>query len=150
MDVANLSFRTFSHATEDPERVERALRFVSGAGVVKRSTTSGYHRNPIIVMEARVTDGKGIKAVFRSLGREELQRLLESLDRRMDEESFFFFRLDKQEAYLGNIKSGEGDDVIAVRAKVKSYPQNRSNALLSMEKFLRSELERFDHLDRKG
>jgi RNA binding exosome subunit len=130
--------------------VERALRFVSGAGVVKRSTTSGYHRNPIIVMEARVTDGKGIKAVFRSLGREELQRLLESLDRRMDEESFFFFRLDKQEAYLGNIKSGEGDDVIAVRAKVKSYPQNRSNALLSMEKFLRSELERFDHVDRKG
>lgn len=150
MDIANVSFRTFSHATEDPERVERALRFVSGAEDIKRNMTSGYHGNPIIVMEARVTDGKGIKAVFRSLGKQQLQRLLDSLDMRMDEESFFFFRLNKQEAFLGNVKDGEGDDVIAVRAKVKSYPQNRNNAIASMEKFLRSELERFERQNRRG
>ena len=150
MDIANLSFRTFIHATEDPERVERAMRFVSGAEDIKKNMTSGYHGNPIIVMEARVTDGKGIKAVFRSLGKQQLQRLLDSLDMRMDEESFFFFRLDKQEAFLGNVKDGEGDDVIAVRAKVKSYPQNRVNAIASMDRFLRSELERFDRQDKRG
>lgn len=142
MDVANLSFRAFSLATEDPDRVERALRFVSGADDIKRSTSSGYHGNPIIIMEAKITDAKGIRAVFRSLGRQELERFLDTLDRRIDEDSFFFFRLDKQEAYLGNIVNGGGDDVIAVRAKVKSYPQSRENAVASMEKFLRSEIER--------
>jgi len=147
MDVANLSFRAFSLATEDPDRVERALRFVSGAEEIKRSTSSGYHGNPIIIMEAKITDSKGIKAVFRSLGRQELERFLDTLDRRLDEDSFFFFRLDKQEAYLGNMRSGDGDDIIAVRAKVKSYPQNRENALASMEKFLRSEIERISRLE---
>ncbi len=144
MDIANLSFRAFSLATEDPQRVESALKFASGAEEVKRSTSSGYHGNPIIIMEARVTDSKGIRAVFRSLGREELQRFLDTLDRRLDEDSLFFFRLDKQEAFLGRIRPGEGDDIIAVRAKVKSYPQSRENALASMDKFLRTELESMD------
>jgi RNA-binding protein len=142
MDVANLSFRAFSLATEDPDRVEKALRFVSGAEDIKRSTSSGYHGNPIIIMEAKITDAKGIKAVFRSLGKQELEKFLDTIDRRIDDDSFFFFRLDKQEAYLGNIRNGDGDDIIAVRAKVKSYPQNRDNALTSMEKFLRSEIDR--------
>jgi RNA binding exosome subunit len=142
MDIANLSFRTFAHATEDPERVEKALRFVSGAENVTRSSSTGYHGNPITVLEAKVTDSKHIKAVLRSLGPETLRILRDSLDRRLDEESFFYFRLDKQEAFLERFVLADGEDVIAVRGKVKSYPQNRDNAMASMRNILESELER--------
>ncbi|MBI0584069.1 MAG: hypothetical protein ISF22_07560 [Methanomassiliicoccus sp.] len=142
MDVANLALRTFAYATEDSEKVEKALRFVSGAEEIKKSSSTGYHGNPIMVLEARVTDSKEIKTLFRSLGKDSLEALLESLDRRLDDESFFFLRLDKQEAYQERFKLAEGDDVIAIRAKVKSYPQSRENALVSMRKFLEGELER--------
>jgi RNA binding exosome subunit len=149
MDIANLAFRTFAHATEDPDRVEKALKFVSGAEEVKRSNSTGYHGNPIVVMEARVTEGKNIKSLFRSLDKDDLSKLLETLDRRLDEESFFFLRLDKQEAYQGRFKMTEGEDVIAVRGKVKSYPQTRENALEVMRKYLTEELDRLARLEQK-
>jgi RNA binding exosome subunit len=149
MDIANLAFRTFAHATEDPDRVEQALRFVSGAEDIKKSNSMGYHGNPIIVMEARVTDAKSIKALFRSLSREDLSQLLDSLDRRLDEESFFFLRLGKQEAFLRQFKMTDGEDVIAIRGKVKSYPQTRENAMDVMKKFLQSELERAARIEEK-
>jgi RNA binding exosome subunit len=149
MDIANLSFRTFAHATEDPERVEKALRYVSGAENITRSSSTGYYGNPIIVMEAKVTDSKHIKALLRSLGPEALKQLLDSLDRRLDEESFFYLRLDKQEAFRERFVLADGEDIIAVRGKVKSYPQNRENAMGSMRNILESELERAARMERK-
>lgn len=150
MDIANLSFRTFAHATEDPERVEKALRFVSGAENVSKSSSTGYYGNPITVLEARVTDSKHIKALLRSLGPEALKVMLDTLDRRLDEESFFYFRLDKQEAFQERFVLADGEDVIAVRGKVKSYPQNRDNAMISMSNILRSELERVQRMEQKA
>jgi len=149
MDIASLSFRTFAYATEDPARVEQALRFVSGAEEVKRSNSAGYHGNPIIVMEARVSDAKRIRELFRSLSVEEIQHLLDTLERRVDEESFFFLRLEKQDAFEGRFKMAEGEDIIAVRGKVKSYPQTRDNALEAMRRFLSGELERSARMEEK-
>jgi RNA binding exosome subunit len=149
MDIANLSFRTFAHATEDPERVEKALRYVSGAENITRSSSTGYYGNPIIVMEAKVTDSKHIKALLRSLGPEALKQLLDSLDRRLDEESFFYLRLDKQEAFLERFVLADGEDIIAVRGKVKSYPQNRDNAMVSIRNILESELERAARMEKR-
>jgi RNA binding exosome subunit len=149
MDIANLAFRTFAHATEDPDRVEQALKFVSGADEIKKSNSTGYHGNPIIVMEARVTDAKSIRALFRSLTKDDLSKMLETLDLRLDEESFFFLRLGKQEAFQGQFKMVEGEDVIAVRGKVKSYPQTRENAMATMRKFLEAEVERASRAEEK-
>jgi RNA binding exosome subunit len=149
MDVASLAFRAFAHATEDPQKVEKALKFVSGAEEIAKTTSTGYHGNPIVIMEAKVTEGKALKAFFRSLAKEDLKTLLETIERRVDEESFFFLRLDKQEAFLGNFRMAEGEDVIAVRGKIKSYPQNRENALAAMKKFLEGEIERAGRADEK-
>lgn len=150
VDIANLNFRTFAQATEDLERVEKALRYASSADEIYRSTSTGYHGNTITILEARVSDSKRIKAVFRFIGEDGLKTLLRSLDLRMDEESNFFFRLDKQEAYLEKAVLAEGEDVIAVRAKVKSYPQSRSNALEAMRKFLQTELDRLARPQKKN
>lgn len=150
MDIANLSFRAFAHATEDPERVEKALRFVSGAENVSRSSSTGYYGNPIIILEAKIADSKHIKALLRSLGPESLKVMLDTLDRRLDKESFFYFRLDKQEAFQERFVLADGEDVIAVRGKVKSYPQNRENALTSMRNVLQSELDRAARMEQRG
>ncbi|WP_236993894.1 RNA-binding domain-containing protein [Methanomassiliicoccus luminyensis] len=149
MDIGSLAYRTFAHATEDEAKVEQALKFASGAEEIKKSSTVGYHGNPIIVLEARVTDAKGIKAFFSGLPKEDVKDLLDSLEKRVDEESFFFLRLDKQEAYQGRLKLADHEDVIAVRGKVKSYPQNRDNAVAAMSKFLQSVLDRADRMDKK-
>ena len=147
MDIASLSFRTFAHATEDEERVEQALKFASGAEEITKSKSEGYHGNPIVVMEAKISRSREIKAFFASLPIDDVQHLLDTLERRVDEESMFFLRLDKQAAFEGRIAMAEDDDVISVRGKIKSYPQKRENALKAIDAILRDALERQSHKD---
>lgn len=142
MDIDSLSFRAFAHATENEERVKTAIINASGAEEVQCSKSYGYHGNPIIIIEAKITRSKEIKAMLNSLSAEDLQTLLATLELRVDEESFFYMRLDKQEAYLGQIKLSNEEDVISVKGKIKSYPQNRDNALQSITAILTALLEK--------
>ncbi len=145
MDLASLAFRTFAHATEDESRVEQALRFVSGAEEVTKSRSEGYHGNPIVVVEARITRSKEMKSFFASLDAADMQKLIDTLELRVDEESMFFLRLDKQVAFEGRSVLADHDDIISVRGKIKSYPQSRDNALKVIDAILRDALERRTH-----
>ena len=71
-----------------------------------------------------------------SLSEEDIKQLIDTIDLRVDDESFFYMRLDKQEAYLGNPMLNNGEDVISVKGKIKSYPQNRENAVASIKQTL--------------
>lgn len=147
MDIASLAFRTFVHATENEGRVEQALRFVSGAEELSRNKSEGYHGNPITILEARVTNAKPVKRFLASLDGKDVASMLDSLERRVDEDSFFFLRLDKQAAYDERFVLADHDDVISVRGKIKSYPQSRENALRVLEGILRELLEPRPHKD---
>ncbi len=145
MDLASLAFRTFAHATEDESRVEQALRFVSGAEEVTKSRSEGYHGNPIVVLEAKISRSREIRNFFASLDTADVQKLLDTLELRVDEESMFFLRLDKQAAFEGRTVMADHDDIISVRGKIKSYPQSRDNALKVIDAILRDALERRTH-----
>lgn len=145
MDIASLSFRTFAHATEDEEKVAQALEFLSGTDEIEKSRNEGYHGNPIIVMESKISRSREMRDFFASLPTPIIQRLLETLDIRIDDESMFFLRLDKQAAYREIIELGVDDDIISIRGKIKSYPQSRDNALKMMESILQGELDRRTH-----
>jgi RNA binding exosome subunit len=143
MALHNLCFRTFCQATEDEAKVRGALLFASG-GIgegVRRTKCEGYYGNAIIVLDICIEKQRAIRAFFQRLQRYDLRSLLEDLDRRVDEDCAFYFRLDKQEAYLGRLVLGERteeDDIIAVHGKIKSYPKSRESSLKSMHEYLAS------------
>jgi RNA-binding protein len=141
MAFHSLNFRTFTHSTEDEERVVRAMVFTSGVSEVSRTKSSGYHGNPITILEATVGGRKEIDAFFGRLGKVAIEELVRTLERRIDDECSFFLRLDKQEAYLGRLVLAKKDDVIALRAKVKVYPRRKSIALEAVARYLESYLE---------
>ncbi|MDD1769450.1 MAG: hypothetical protein LUO79_00010 [Methanomassiliicoccales archaeon] len=124
-----LAFRTFCQATEDEEKVTLALRYASGAEGVERSASEGYHGNKIVVLENAIRSKKKTDAFFDRLSDSDVAQILETLEQRVNEECALFFRLDKQEAYLGRLVVTKGDDVISVRAKIECYPKRRENAL---------------------
>ncbi len=142
MDVSTLYFRTYAHATEDAEKALAAMKFASGQEDIETRDTSGFHGNPIKVLEVRVKRGKDIDGFFRRMDKEDVEKMLVTAEKRMDEDSFFFLRLDKQEAYLGHLKIADHDDVIAVRAKVTSYPKSKEGALRIMKAYLNELMER--------
>jgi len=141
MAFHGLNFRAFVHSTEDEERVVKAMAFASGASEVSRTKSSGYHGNPITILEATVKRRKEIDAFFGRLGKIAIEELVRTLERRIDDDCSFFLRLDKQEAYLGRLVLAEKDDVVAVRAKVKAYPCRKSIALEAVARYLESYLE---------
>lgn len=132
-----LDLRAFSYATEDDDRVEQALRtFLPEELEIERSNSSGHHGDPITVLTCRVERADGVRAVLdhvRSL--ESFQIVEEAITERVNENCAFFFRLDKQRAYDGEVTLGPG---IQVRGKVEAYPAKRDRAIENLAEYFAS------------
>lgn len=130
-----LHFRTFAHETEDPEKVRAALRNAAHVEDLAPEETQveGSHKNRILLLEAEVRSAPAAKRVFAALARDDpdgFGRLREEAPQRVDEHLNFYFRLDKQEAYLGRLLLTQGDDAITVRAKIRSFESKRQGVAL--------------------
>lgn len=137
-----LRFRTFQHATEEPSRVLAAMRHAAQSPKLEPQADEleGTHGNPIVALEADVRANPTIRTVFMQLARDDpegLQRLQEEAEARLDEHYNFYFRLDKQEAYLGRSVLTYGDDAVMVRARIDSFLAKRNGALDELLSFLR-------------
>ena len=136
-----VDLRTFCYATEDERRVEDALRtFLPEDFEIERATSRGHHGDRIVVLSARVENARGIQHVLDRLAElPDLDGVLEELDERVNDNCAFFMRLDKQAAFGGDVRLGEG---ITLRAKVEAYPAKREKAVENVREAL--ELARDD------
>ena len=123
-----VDLRAFSYATEDDRRVERALRALLPADAdVERTETTGHHGDPIVVLSARVENADGLRHVLGRLAEAPgFERVESELDDRVTDNCEFFLRLDKQAAFRGDVRLGDG---LTVRAKVEAYPAKREAAV---------------------
>jgi hypothetical protein len=126
--VGYIDLRVFAHATEDPERVLTAVRNVLPSEsvdsvVFKRSSLAGHHGNPIVLFEARVKDRRLVQAVFAKLcsglGLMDKQVLAGEISGHL-ERGNLYLRLDKQSAFLGEVRLGSVDPV-HVRVHFKKH-----------------------------
>lgn len=127
-----IDLETFAHATEDPEKVFNALSFLLPEGLerqVSRKTVLGHYHNEIIIYRVRVSDKKSIQKLLDLLSErideKDKKRLFDYFDQRLDDSGTFYLRFDKQEAFKGNLKLSEDEDVIRVRIKFSAYPLSR-------------------------
>ena len=123
-----IDLRTFCYATEDEKRVEDALRhFLPEEFEIDRVENTGHHGDRIVVLSARVESADGMRVVLDRLAElDAIDRVLEELDDRVDDNCSFFLRLDKQAAFNGLVRLGEG---ITLRAKVEAYPAKHEKAV---------------------
>jgi RNA binding exosome subunit len=122
--------RAFCYATEAEDRVETALRTLLPADVaLERAESEGHFGDPILVLSARVERTDEVREVLAALAHlpaTEYDRLVAELDERVDEDCNLFVSLDKQAAYDGEVRLGDG---ITLRGKVEAYPAKREAAL---------------------
>jgi RNA binding exosome subunit len=126
--VGYIDLRVFAHATEDPERVLFAVRNVLPSEsvdslVFKRSSLTGHHGNPIVLFEARVKERRSVQTVFAKLcsglGLMDKQALADEITRHLDRGNLYL-RLDKQSAFLGELRLGSVD-LVHVRVHFKRH-----------------------------
>ncbi|WP_256288243.1 RNA-binding protein [Halobellus inordinatus] len=123
-----VDLRTFCYETEDDKRVESALRtFLPEEFEVTRTESTGHHGDRIIVFSARVENADDVRHVLAKLSElSDFDALLEELDDRVTENTELFLRLDKQAAFRGDVRRGNG---ITLRAKVEAYPATKEAAV---------------------
>jgi RNA binding exosome subunit len=140
MTLHSLVLRAFCHATEDLSKVVGAVQFASGIEEVKESKSEGIHGNPIIVIEANVTKSKEIDRLMSRLSAQDLETLLGSLEKRIDDDGTFYFRIKKQEVFLGRLVLADGNDdggdVISAHGKIAAYPKRPDTILASIQGYL--------------
>ena len=139
-----IHLRTSAQATEDPEKVRSALKLLlpllpTGQSEKKDSitvheiVTTGYHGNPIILMEAELKQNKDcqyvINRIREHLGPAGISRLAAELENRVDDDCTLYIRFNKQEAYLGKLMTTTKSDSILIRIKIKAYPARPENAI---------------------
>jgi RNA binding exosome subunit len=116
--VRDVEVSAFAHATEDEDKVEKAIKNLlpeeSRDIWLKRTTLKGHHGDPITILTAK-TRRKGATDVLRKVVQElsplDQQRLLDESEDRLDGGGNLYIRFAKQKAYLGKANLQETDPV---------------------------------------
>ncbi len=136
-------FRTQAHATEDVSRVVEALEHVLPLGTpIEQEETRGYFDNPIIILQARLEKKAAeqyMEFLRTSLPESDYNELIKELPQRVSEDTNFYLRLSKQDAFLGDVRITYADDAIAVRAKIATYPAKYELALKQVREYFHAE-----------
>lgn len=131
--VRMVEARTYCHATEDCEKVARALsKVVEGKIAIEK--IRGHHGNEIAVMTTRVEGCDATTAlskILKLLDDIEFNILINSIDIYKNR---IFIRLNKQKALRGVLRIDVGDDVIHVEARLA---RNAADRLIETLKELR-------------
>ena len=117
--IAYVEIRVFSHATEDLEKVQVAVRNVLPEALAEnlaftKLSLIGHYGNPIVLLEAKLSDkvllpsalGK-IASALSALDKEQLN----SEVKQHIEKHNLYLRLDKQNAFLGTLKLATNDPI---------------------------------------
>ena len=117
--IAYIDIRVFAHATEDPDKVQTAVRNLLPAElaetlVFEKTSLTGHHGNPIILFTAKLTDKKLLPKALEKIGKDLGVLDKEELNRDIKlhlEKGNLYLRFDKQSAFLGALKFTQNDPI---------------------------------------
>ena len=133
----SIELRTYCHATEERDRVTKALATLYPEGSPALASFEGHHRNPIVLMTCRIEGSEAITDFWHRCKQTNLvHTILQDISERIDDDGVLHFRVDKQMACSGHIELARHDDVIAVRAKVAAFPAKKSAILRAAREYL--------------
>jgi len=132
-----IDLRAFCYATEDDKRVAAALRtFLPEDWELERAESEGHHGDRIVVLSTRVETADDMRHVLAAVAEmAEAERVRSELDQRVDDNCSLFMQFDKQAAFNGTVRLGDG---ITLRAKVEAYPANKDAAVENARETLAS------------
>ena len=119
LPIAYVDVRVFAHATEDTDRVLTAARNTLPPEAVdtltfRKTTLTGHHGNPIKLLEARINNKRVAQAFLQKLASGLTivdKEVLNSEITQHLEKGNLYIRLDKQSAYLGELRLSSTDPI---------------------------------------
>jgi RNA-binding protein len=117
--IAYVEIRIFSHATEDMEKVQVAVRNVLPEVLAENLTFAkvsliGHYGNPIVLLEAKLTDKtllpQSLLKLASALSSLDKEQLNSEVTQHIEKHNLYL-RLNKQNAFLGTLKMAANDPI---------------------------------------
>ena len=113
LGIAWIYLETFSHATEDKEKVKSILSKILSFDIsFSEKKTYGHFGNEINIIFVELTRNKDIKE-FISYFIDKIDKKLvyESVEKRLDEEGIVYIRLSKEKLYYDKFEIDDEGDI---------------------------------------
>ncbi|MGV8143881.1 MAG: RNA-binding protein [Methanothermobacter sp.] len=130
--IHNISYRTFVYGTENEEKVKKAVKTLFPNSSPQQEYIEGYYQNPVLILHDKIEKKREIKdfiVKMEHLPVSYRNKILDDLDRKMDDKGNLFLRFDKQKAYLDELEVVEHGDSIHVKIKIAAYPARKEQAM---------------------
>ena len=141
--VKNAEISVFSHATEDEEKVKKAIKnLVPHIEIeIEESKLSGHFEDPILLFTSKIEHRKEaselLAFIYKRFSSIDRLQIDSDLAERVDESGSIYFRLDKQKAYNGKVVLNDSDPI---RVKLKLQLPHKADPVV----FLRNHLLTLD------
>ncbi|NYT03133.1 MAG: hypothetical protein GKC00_00315 [Candidatus Methanofastidiosa archaeon] len=128
--IAWIQIETFSHATEDIEKVKSLLsKFFSFEVTFNINKTYGHFGNEINIVTVELSRNKEIKDFISNfLSIIDKTYILETLERRLDEDGILFVRMNKERVYNDDFTIDDNGDIL-ISMKFVTYPKSREKVI---------------------
>lgn len=130
--IHNISYRTFVYGTENEEKVKKAVKTLFPNSSPQQEYIEGYYQNPVLILHDKIEKKREIKdfiVKMENLPSSCRNKILDDLDRKMDDKGNLFLRFNKQKAYLDELEVVEHGDSIHVKIKIAAYPARKEQAM---------------------
>ena len=128
--IAWIQIETFSHATEDIEKVKSLLsKFFSFDISFNENKTYGHFGNEITIVNVELSKNKEIKDfVSNFLTIVDKSYILETLEKRLDEDGILFIRMSKERVFNEDFTIDDNGDIL-ISMKFVTYPKSREKVI---------------------
>jgi len=130
--ISKIEARAYARVTEILERVQTAIANIFPESIRPRVSletlpVEGQAGDIIVIVISTLEHRESCEDMFNyiltEIGMHGRQALKRSLDLRIDEDSVFFLRLDKQASFLGQLEISDTADVVSIRVHFRNYPR---------------------------
>ena len=130
--IGYIDVRVIAHATEDPEKVLKAVRNILPAelsedAVFQKTSLTGHHKNPIFLFETKFVDKQALSIALQKIGIGLTVVDKEKLGSEMKlhlEKRNLYLRFDKQYAHQNEMRFSRNDPIhFKIHFKKKTFKE---------------------------
>ncbi len=137
--IHNIRFRVFVYKNEDENKLRQAIFNIFPDAEIECVEAEGLIGDSILILTGVVDKKRDTRDFFNrllSLDGAVLDKLVDDLDRKMDDKGNLFLRLSKDGAIDDKMEIVDFGDAIHLKIKIAAYPARKDIAVLKVRQFI--------------
>ena len=131
--IHNIRYRVFIYENEDRDEILEALLNILPTAEPEVEEAEGLLEEKMLILTGTISKKRETKEFLNNLidaiGKDQLNKLYDDLDRKMDEKGNLVLRLSKEKALDEEWEILDGGDSIHLKIKIAAYPAKKEVAI---------------------